>query len=284
MAIFQLWAIMTDGKRRGHFEGSGGWRKDGRYSWRITLPDGKRRSFYGKTKREAVAKAKQAELDFERGAVVGARDVTVKAFLERWLKDTAADRVRPSTLRSYRGHIERHILPAFGTVKLRTLTPQHVNAMLAAIVTGGASPTTANRVRATLRTALASAFKWGMVNRNVATLADPRREERQRITPLQPNQLRAFLATLQGHRYEPLLTVAIATGMRQGSSWRCAGGQTSTSMPPRSGSITRCRSARMASVTWAVRRPNTACESFDYPETRWLPSSASGRRSRESLG
>lgn len=205
-------------KKAGHGDGGAGNKKrsDGRWQWRISLPDGKRKYFYGKTRQEAKTKAEAFKRDLERGADIGSRDVTVQVFLKQWLADTAKNRVRESTHRAYSSHVEHHLVPALGKYKLRELTPQHVNRLLASIVASGTSPTTANRVRATLRTALTSAVKWGSVPRNVAALADARREERQRVKPLEIDQIMQFLDFVKGDRYGPLITLAITTGMRQG--------------------------------------------------------------------
>lgn len=47
--------------KRGNSEGSITKRPDGRYEARVTLPDGKRESFYGKTRQEANQKLLQAQ-------------------------------------------------------------------------------------------------------------------------------------------------------------------------------------------------------------------------------
>lgn len=202
-------------KHRGRGEGSGGWRKDGRYAWRITLPGGKRRSFYGKDKADAKAKADQALRDVEHGLDLAAGNPTVKAYLHQWLTEVAADQVRPSTLRSYSGHIRVHLVPALGSVRLRDLTPQQVNTLLADVAKTS-TPATANKVRATLRSALATAIKWGMVTRNAAALADPRRQMSRRVEPLEIDQITALLRVAHDHRYGPLIQLAVTTGLRQG--------------------------------------------------------------------
>ena len=206
--------------RRGHGEGTYGKRKDGRWEARVTFDDGGRRTYYGRTQTEVRAKATQARKDFAEGLDLKSQRVTVERFLTRWLDDTAKQRVRPSTYASYKGHIEHHLIPRLGRHRVRDLSVQHVNAMLAALVNEHnehrISPTTANRVRATLRTALASAMRWGIVSRNVAALAEPRKESRTRIAPLTPAQARAFIAATADDRLGGLYYVAIATGLRQG--------------------------------------------------------------------
>jgi len=203
-------------KKSPNNQGSSRQRPDGRWEWRISLPNGKRKSFYGETQGQARQKAQDAIRDMEKGVDISIRTVTVSVFLARWLEDTAKQRVRPSTLEIYQNHKKRYLDPAFGTVKLKALTPEHVNKMMADMVTRGLSPSTANRTRATLRNALASAVKWGYVSQNVAALADPRTVERTRITPLELDEIRRFLAFTRNHKHGPLFHVAIMTGLRQG--------------------------------------------------------------------
>lgn len=202
--------------RRGHHEGHRYQRADGRWEWKITLPNGERRSFYGKTEREARDKKNQAIRDYEAGLSQKRERMTVNQYLEEWLETTAKERVRPSTLAAYRSHIDVHLTPALKGIRLRELEPDHVNKMLASIVRGGASPATANRVRATLRSALNSAVKSRHIVRNAAALSEPRRERKGRITPLTPEQARTLIRETRENPLGPLIEVAIYTGMRQG--------------------------------------------------------------------
>ncbi len=204
--------------RRGHHEGTKHHRADGRWEWRITLAGGKRRSFYGRTEREARDKKNAAIRDHESGLAATDARLTVKVYLQRWLIDTAAHRVRDATLRSYESLVRVHIVPALGRVRLRELTATDVNRMLAGMMTGdgGVSAATANRARACLRTALASAVKAGLVPRNAAQLADARTERRARIVPYTPEQARHLIRETRDDWMGPLLTLALATGMRQG--------------------------------------------------------------------
>lgn len=203
-------------RRRGHNEGNGRKRPDGRWEWRISLPDGRRKSFYAAT-RSAAKKAADEWLDEqEKGLQDASQKLSVGAFLDEWLEDTAKERVRPSTYQSYKLHIDRHIKPAIGHIRLRDLSARPINAMLRKIVDGGASPTTANLVRATLRTALSSAVKWGYVTQNVAKLTEPRRVARTRVEPLTLEQARILLDAVWDDRLGMLYHLAIYTGMRQG--------------------------------------------------------------------
>ena len=105
---------------------------------------------------------------------------TVSAYLARWLDDTAAHRVRPRTLHSYRAIVRDHIEPAIGSVKLRDLEPPAVQRMLSGV---HRSPQTKRNVLAVLRVALSQAVRWGLVTVNAAKMVEqPRVPRRERVT------------------------------------------------------------------------------------------------------
>lgn len=213
--------------KRGHGEGTIDERRpkgaltqlaDGRWQARLTLANGKRKAFYGKTKEEARKKLIAAQADRERGLPTTNDRQTVRDFLDRWLEDAAKPKVRPRTYASYRQQIKLHILPAIGKQKLTQLSPTDVQAYMNQKLASGLSPRTVQYHRAILRRALGQALKWGDVVRNVATLVDPPKVERHEVEPLTPEQARVFLAAAKGHRYEALYTVALALGLRQGEA------------------------------------------------------------------
>src|SRR5262249_46507331 len=73
-------------------------------------------------------------------------------------------------------------------------------------------------LRAILRRALGQALKWGLVNRNVATVVDPPSVPRPEMQALTPEQARAFLDAVRGDRLQVLYTVALSLGLRQGEA------------------------------------------------------------------
>ena len=200
--------------RRGHGEGSRHRRADGRWEWRITLPDGTRRSFYGKTEREAREKKNQAIREAEAGIVTDAK-LTVGAYLARWL-GSQAERVRPSTWGRWERTIRLHVEPHVGRKKLKELSVGDVDTLLSRLVSGGMKPSSVNQVRSMLRTALTQAEREGLVLRNVAGLAVPRRSERTHVEPYTIEEARRLLAGSRDHRQGPLIALALATGLRRG--------------------------------------------------------------------
>jgi len=203
-------------KRRGHHEGTIRQRADGRWEAQVSMPRGKRKSYYGKTRREAQDKLRAALRDLDAGLDLAAGRQTVGQFLDRWLADVAKPSVRPSTYESYAGHVRNHLKPALGHIQLAKLTPQQVQTMLTEKTAAGLSPRTVQYIRAVLRRALGQAMKWGLVARNVATLTEPPRSAKKPVQPLTAEQARAFLDFTKDDRLGPLFHVAITTGLRQG--------------------------------------------------------------------
>lgn len=109
-----------------------------------------------------------------------------------------------------------HLTPALGHLRLSRLEPGHVETFLEEKRKAGLSPRTCQYLRAVLRRALSRALKHGLVARNAAALADPPRSVRSNVQSLTPEQARALLAAIAGHRLYPLIVVGLGLGLRQG--------------------------------------------------------------------
>jgi integrase len=87
-------------KKRGNGEGSITRHKDGRYMARymVHTPKGpKRRTVYGKTRKEAADKLAKVLSDRIEGIVYDDENMTVGEYLEGWLKGSVGGSVRKST-------------------------------------------------------------------------------------------------------------------------------------------------------------------------------------------
>lgn len=85
---------------------------------------------------------------------------------------------------------------------------------------------------ACLRAALSQAVRWGLLDRNVATLVRGPRVPQSEPRTLSPEETRRFLAQVKGDPLEPLYVLAAMTGMRQGEvlglRWQDIQGETLT--------------------------------------------------------
>jgi hypothetical protein len=84
-------------KRRGHGEGSIKQRADGLWEARVSLPNGKRKSLYGKTRKEAQDKLRAALRDVDAGLDLSAGRQTVAQFLDQWLAASVKPSVKTKT-------------------------------------------------------------------------------------------------------------------------------------------------------------------------------------------
>jgi integrase len=211
--LIDLEGIMA--KRRGHGEGSVYQRSDGRWTAYITLDNRKRKYFYGKTRKEVVDKLQKAQREKHQGTLITTPDQRLEDYLTHWL-DTYKPTVRLATYNIKSYIVRGHIIPAIGHIPLQRLTPQHIRAFYASEMNNGLKPQTVRGYHLTLHRALAQAVKDGLIARNVCDLVDPPKPLRREMQTLNEEQARHLLETAKGHRLEFLLTLAIATGMREG--------------------------------------------------------------------
>lgn len=185
--------------------------------WEARYRDnGRSRSVYGKTKREAQERLRASLTAADNGLRPVKQRVTVAAYLADWLESSSVTENRPRTIQSYRQTVDRYIVPAIGGLALAKLEPTDVDRMRREVKARGVSGTTARYSVAVLRIALQRALIEGKVVRNVAKLVDLPKADRPNLTPLTGDEARALLDAAAGHRFGPLFTLAIATGMRQG--------------------------------------------------------------------
>jgi integrase len=206
--------------KRGNGEGSIGRRKDGLYMARYTVQTAtgpKRKALYGKTRQEVAAKLSKALADRESGLTFDADNVTVAEYLARWLSDSVRGTVRVSTFERHEQIIRAHLAPAFGRMKLKTLTPAHVRSLHREKLEEGLAPATVRKIHSTLHKALSQAVADGLIPRNAADVKAPRPAPEE-MHPLSEAEARTLLnaARETGDRFEALYVLAITTGLRRG--------------------------------------------------------------------
>ena len=202
-------------KRRGPNEGSIYQRQsDGRWAAALSLPNGKRKTYYGRTHSEVVRKLRQAQHAQAEGLPLAGERLTVEAFLIEWLR-VASERVRPTTLRSYAAKVHRHLIPAIGRIRLARLQTRDVENMLTAQLRAGVPAQSVAHNRAVLRNALNTAMRWNLIGRNGAALAVAPTVKNTEPGYLSPEDARTLVGAVHGDRLEALFSVALALGLRQ---------------------------------------------------------------------
>jgi integrase len=183
----------------------------------VYLPSGpKYRYIYAKTRKLAAEKLTKAMADRNGGIVFDDKNLTVSDFLDIWLSDCVKDAIRVSTFERYKGIANLHISPALGRLRLKALTPAHVQGFYRWRLDSGLSPATVQKIHVVLHKALSQAVKWSLVPRNVTEAVSAPRPSPKEMHPLSAEEVRRLLGAATGDRLEALWVLAVHTGMRQG--------------------------------------------------------------------
>src|SRR5712691_8881623 len=202
--------------RRGHGEGSIYHRKDGRWAASITLENRKRKTFYGKTRKEVQEQLKIALHEQQQGTLATGSKQTVKHFLERWAEEVQKPAVKESSYAANRFWLDKYIIPALGHIQLQKLTSQQVHSFYTELQKSGLSARSVHCVHGILHKALDQAVRWRLVPRNICNDVSLPRAKKHEVQPLTKEQVYKLLDAAKGHDLEALIAVAVTTGMRRG--------------------------------------------------------------------
>ena len=193
-------------------------------SWQVDYRDGQdhRRSKQFATKKEADAFAATAAVEVREGVhVADSATVTVREAGNLWLAAAEASGLERSTTGQYGQHLNLHITPLLGTVKLSQLNVPRVRAFADALQKAGRSPAMIRKVLVSLGSLLADAQERGLTARNpVRDMRRLRRPQREGRCKLQvgtdipsPAEIRSIVHAATG-RWRPPIVTAIFTGLR----------------------------------------------------------------------
>src|SRR5262252_2513708 len=122
-----------------------------------------RRKFTGKTKDDVLRKLNQARVSLDRGIPVVDGKRTLGEWLDQYLEEIVAPRVRPSTYKVREYMIRTYLKPYLGHKVLRDLAAMDVERFLHDLVKAGRTPNLANQARQFLVTALTQAVRRDLI-------------------------------------------------------------------------------------------------------------------------
>jgi integrase len=158
---------------------------------------------------QALAKRDDGVLFDDEGQSLG-------EYIEWWLTTSKRGRVKATTYESYAREVRKHIIPGLGRIRLRSLSPAHLQSYYSSKCDSGLAPRTVHYHHTLLNQALKKAVKWGYVRRNVAAVVDPPKVEKKEMNPLSAAQVKVLLEAAKGDRLEAFYLLAVSTGMRLG--------------------------------------------------------------------
>ena len=191
-------------------------------------------------KKNADARHDEVRVDVRQGVHIASRkSVTIKQAGESWIKAAEAAGLERATIAQYRQHLDLHIDPFLGKVKLSDLNAAAVRKFADQLREAEAprSPALIRKVIVSLGSLIADAQEQGLAARNpVRDLhrgqqrgKKGRSEKRQKgklkagVDIPTPREIKGILAHVEG-RWRPLLMTAVFTGLRaselRGLRWR----------------------------------------------------------------
>ena len=187
-----------------------------------TDQDGDRHIRTFESEGEAKDYAATVRTDIKKGMhSAPSKSITVAEACERWIKSAMADGLERSTVDQYRQHVELHIKPRLGRMKLANLTDDHVEAFRNELLEGdgngfeGRSRPLAKKIMVSLRQML-NANKYAHIGVGVTVKIDKRHKRK-----LEPGrdipttaEVKRMVAVAKEPRARALLLLAALTGLR----------------------------------------------------------------------
>jgi Phage integrase, N-terminal SAM-like domain len=171
-------------KRLGHGEGSIRQRADGTWEARVSLPTGKRPSFYGKTRKEVQDKLHAALRDTDAGLDLVAGRKTLAQFLDRWLSASIKPSVKTKTYEGYESIVRVRVVPRIGRKHLGRVTPLDLQSLYTELAETGLSNRSICHTHRVLNRAFTQAMRWGLLARNPCDGVTPPRPARHEMRVL----------------------------------------------------------------------------------------------------
>jgi integrase len=180
------------------------------------------------TRKECVAAMNKLLVAVEQHNYSAPTKASVREYLVKEWLPAVKSTIRPSTYNSYAQHVECHIVPHIGSVKLQKLSGSQLNALYAKLAESGAkngkkgiSAMTIHHVHACLHKACKDAVRWGHISRNPLDAADPPRKKGDGSKEMQTwtkEQLKAFLESMNDERLYALWHTIAMTGTCRGEA------------------------------------------------------------------
>ena len=205
--------------KNGNGEGNIRRRKDGRYEARYcveTLEGLKRRSVYGKTRKEAAERlaAKIANKDTEPVQKVEQTTITARDFFAEYLA-AMKDTIKRRSYETSDDIIRLHLNPEFGSMNLTDLDRKGIQSMYAR-KREGLSAARVKRIHSVLAASLNMAVRWGYLDKNPCDAVSKPKVPVPEIRPFSKEEAKRFIAAASGERYEALFVLGLTSGARWG--------------------------------------------------------------------
>jgi len=175
---------------------------------------GKRRYYWKggfRTKKEAQEHLVRVLAEMQQGAYRSER-MTVAQLLDLWL----ANKQIVEATRDHYARSARRVAAYLGRVDVRSLRPEHLQQMYAAMRADGATASMMVKAYQVIHQALDAAVRMGIIPRNPHDLVPTPKPPQREVSALTPEQVRRLLDVAKGSCVENMLVLVLTTGLRRG--------------------------------------------------------------------
>jgi integrase len=205
-------------------KGQGSWRKrdDGRYEYAV--PTGKTRSgntrrtsFYGRTKKEALAKYERWRKAQLIGDPLEPSTSTLEDFFAQHLEhlEKVQGKISSLTRNDYAAQFRRHISPVLGQVRLRDLKPTDIANWQGSLIAKNLGPRSLEYTHRILKAALEFASRLKLITGNPAADVPAPKKVKPEKQSYTKDEARAYLTAASGLRLGALFLLVLTTGIRR---------------------------------------------------------------------
>ena len=138
---------------------------------------------------------------------------TMDAFSMYFFENFHKRKVAQSTYRIALNQYKNHVLPHFGDMPIKKITPKKGQELLDKIDASGISRTT-DDIFSMLNVIFKAAVKHALIEHNPMDMVFHKKHEREHGTALTKDEERKLLDSMKGTPYELMFAVALYTGMR----------------------------------------------------------------------
>jgi len=123
--------------------------------------------------------------------------------------------LHPNTHKSYSQVVQDHIDPIIGSMRLKKLSPDHIQKLYSNKLNSGVSPSTVHHIHKVLSRALTIAVIRGYIEHNPAKFVSKPQIIRKEMKTFSSEEVRILFREISGSRLEALYYLAVTTGLRQ---------------------------------------------------------------------
>lgn len=189
--------------------------RKGVFTKTLTLPNGKRKYFYGKSMKEAEEKLQKAKFELGMGIDID-NDITFGELAEIWYNVYKKPRLKsPNSQAAVLNVLNNHLLPTLSHLQVRKITAAQIQATLNRIAESSSS--LQSKALQTLRSIFRMAVEDGIIVKTPITMTvhtSPKPVEEKE--PLNQEQTDRLLAAVTGTNAETFVRLGLFSGLRRG--------------------------------------------------------------------